>query len=234
MDGSLGRIIYIDANGNDGEYWLDSIYEEALKIRENYCSNVYSAALALKASSPKTSNSQNHSIEDKKQQMRNASPGTKVASPPVMNSPSNHFSSPDEEPTLQKEEALENQLPAKTAPKMVDACVGTEDLPKSKVPEKNIPKPKDAPKPVTQESDQAEIESGSTDALSAFVIFFFGTIFSIFWFAISIPFRIMKWTGLVSIFCVCISMLWLYLADDNGAMNLGAGIDYHLNSPGVR
>ena len=47
MDGALGKVIFIDSEGNDGEYWLDPIYEEALKIRESYCSNVFSAALAL-------------------------------------------------------------------------------------------------------------------------------------------------------------------------------------------
>jgi hypothetical protein len=67
MEGTLGKVIYIDSEGNDGEYWLDTIYEEALKIRESYCSNVFSAALALKATEPA---SKEISIEQQQQQQK--------------------------------------------------------------------------------------------------------------------------------------------------------------------
>ncbi|EJK51957.1 hypothetical protein THAOC_28821, partial [Thalassiosira oceanica] len=48
MDRALGRVTYIDVEGNERDYWLDSIYEEALATRESYCTSLVSAAFALK------------------------------------------------------------------------------------------------------------------------------------------------------------------------------------------
>ncbi|KAK1747108.1 hypothetical protein QTG54_002452 [Skeletonema marinoi] len=48
MDRALGRVSYIDEEGNEREYWLDSIYEEALTTRESYCTSMISAAFTLK------------------------------------------------------------------------------------------------------------------------------------------------------------------------------------------
>jgi hypothetical protein len=211
MEGSLGRFLYIDANGNDGEYWLDSIYEEALKIRENYCSNVFSAASALNAASPKAKESpqktSNHQVPIYHEPLKPVEP----------NSTANNNI---HKPKLQT----------------MDACVGTSDdfpLPQVQAQEKKLPKSKPSKQPAEKVDAQIEEESGSTDALSAFVIFFFGTIFSIIWFTCCIPFKLMKWSIIGSLLYGFISITWLYFADDNGAMSYGAGIDYNLNPPGV-
>ena len=135
-------------------------------------------------------------------------------------------------------------VPTKQEVVGVDACVGTSDDPAFFKPEKTagegaaaVPPPKvesKKMKAVPKEQPPVDMEeSGSTDVLSAFIIFFFGTIFSIFWFIISIPFRLMKWTFFASLICGLISLTWLYFADDNGAMSLGAGIDYQFNPTGV-
>ena len=48
MDRALGKVTYIDVEGNEREYWLDSIYEEALTTKGSYCMSMTSAAFALK------------------------------------------------------------------------------------------------------------------------------------------------------------------------------------------
>lgn len=199
MDGSLGKIIYIDVYGNDGEYWLDSIYEEVLKIRENFCSNVFSAALALKVSSPEPNN--NGFFQH----------GSTNHNPP--------------------------QQPPMPTTETVDACVGTaDDFPQHQEP----PKMQTGAAPPKQHSAQkldpkaVEEDLGSADALSTFIMFFGGTITSIIWYFLLLPIRVMKFTVFVSLVFWLISMIWLYFADDNGALALGAGIDYHLNPPGIR
>merc|ERR1712037_80482 len=41
------RILYIDKEGNDGEYTLNDVYEEAWLVREAYCTSVLNAARSL-------------------------------------------------------------------------------------------------------------------------------------------------------------------------------------------
>lgn len=228
MGDSLGKIIYIDANGNDGEYWLDSVYEEALRIRENYCSNVFSAALALKASSRgklENQTSQNGHFIQTQQPLR------QQQSQQMVNGHSQHTNHLPPQP--QPPQGLRNNT---VKPKTVDACVGTSDhFPNYQEPIKkqaNV-KPSQDQHVKRVDTKQDDTEAGSTDALSAFVILFFGTFFGIFWFFFCIPFKLMKWSLMTSICISLLSIMWLYIADDNGAANMGAGIDFHLNSPGV-
>ena len=230
MDGSLGKIIYIDVYGNDGEYWLDSVYEEALKIRENYCSNVFSAALALKASSYEKQESE---ASQNGRTNRSQQPLWQQQSPQMINGHSQHTQHlPPQPQPLQGS----RDKTTKETPKTIDACVGTsDDFPhyQEQMKKQTNVKPSNDQSTKKVDSKQADTESGSTDALSAFLIFFFGTCFRIFWYFFCIPFKLMKWTLMTSI-CFCfVSMLWLYIADDNGAAKLGAGIDFQLNSPGV-
>ena len=44
MDRALGKVTYIDVDGNEKDYWLDSIYEAALTTRESYCMSLISAS----------------------------------------------------------------------------------------------------------------------------------------------------------------------------------------------
>ncbi|KAL7468014.1 hypothetical protein ACHAXS_008242, partial [Conticribra weissflogii] len=76
MDRSLGCVAYIDGEGNDCEYWLDDIYEDAIKVRESYCVAVSAAATALKDNSklfpPPAANQQHLHYHP---QMHSSSPG---------------------------------------------------------------------------------------------------------------------------------------------------------------
>jgi len=208
MDGALGKVIFIDSEGNDGEYWLDPIYEEALKIRESYCSNVFSAALAL-ASAPEpiaapmaspTANGIGHGI------------GHAVDNAP---------------PTM--------MMPPAPAPVVVDASasVNKDDLvqdPKIKqnadqgqsAPQKQAPKEMEKPKK-QQEKEQPQLDdNGSTDILSFFFIWFFSTIFKIVWFILMIPVRVVKCTLTIGIVVSIAHLLWLYFADNRDAIDMGA------------
>jgi hypothetical protein len=124
---------------------------------------------------------------------------------------------------LQREVAELRIEKEKTAA-MADACVGTkvDDFPQGEMQQQREAKP-----------PKQEIETSSTDALSSFILFFSRSLIGVFWFFITIPFKMMKWTVLSSMFVSLLSMMWLYIADDNGATALGAGIDFHLNSPQV-
>ena len=103
----LGRVMYIDSQGNDGEYWLDSVYEEALKIREVYCKSVFSAAVALKTTSTN---------------------GTKSSGYSNMNLP--HVLTPEKVANSTSKEPSPDGESSKATmkPQMIDVCVGTDDL----------------------------------------------------------------------------------------------------------
>jgi len=219
MDGSLGKIMYIDVNGNDGEYWLDSIYEEALKIRENYCSNVFSAALALKATSPPKQEIPNHlkNTEEKKIPMKAEDTRLEFKVPSA---------SHQDKHTEPKPDCSENDNVV--APK--DKLEGKKEM-KIEAPTHVAPTPQK--EQVQKQLPPEEFDSGSTDVLSTFILFFFGSIFSIFCYTICIPFKLMKLAIWASLLYALLSVAWVYFADDNGALALGAGIDFRFNVPGI-
>lgn len=225
LEGSLGKIVFIDAEGNDGEYWLDPVYEEALKIRETYCSNVFSAALALKASSPESASSP---LE--------YSNGFAQSQPAFVPSVARN--------PLSGESSVSNKLPVER----VDACVGTEDLPQPKTVPVEKPKsrsinfnldstmPQEKPKPSAAKPQKKEPvqnmqegDFGSTDVLSSFILYFFSTIFSIIWFFIMIPVRVTRFALTTMLIMFIVQMIWMYMIDIRTAMEMGALIDKQYN-----
>ena len=216
MDGSIGKVIYIDTEGNDGEYWLDPIYEEALKIRESYCSNVFSAALALRA--------------------------TETSASPMGGQQMNGFSAPMNTPPMSSPMSASTD-PSPIKPSTSNIGVDTHDLPKgqsatkpvvdgkSKSPEKKAAA-KSTAKPQPKEASQPEPQdNGSTDILSYFFISFFSFIFSIIWFFLMIPVRVVKVTLKIGIFLTLFHLGWMYFADNQEAQTLGAiiGDKYNIN-----
>lgn len=230
LEDSLGKIVFVDSEGNDGEYWLDPVYEEALKIRETYCSNVFSAALALKASSPQMPSGTGMGA------------GTAIGPTPVPAKNLNGF-------------APQQRGPAMSAPPMMqppgaqnqDARVETEkEKPKSRsinfnedafkeqeqeqaAPPTVEQKPKQKSKQKKQQPEQEQQDSGATDVLSLFFLYFFSTIFSFIWFAFMIPVRVTKWTFFTLLILGISNMLWLYFADNRLAVDMGAMIDRNYN-----
>lgn len=214
----LGRVMYIDSEGNDGEYWLDSVYEEALKIREVYCKSVFSAAVALKTTS--TNGSQ--------------SPGYSKMTVPHVLTPEKVSKSKSKEPSPDGKISEDTMKP-----EMIDVCVGTDDL---QLDDADSLKKKTSPPtgraPVDEKRDKSESfhegneDSGSTDVLSSFIIFFFSSIFNLAWFVlIRMPLRFVLHGLKMVIFSVILYISWLYMANDNGAHTMGAGVKFSLMNP---
>jgi len=218
MEGTLGKVIFIDSEGNDGEYWLDTIYEEALKIRESYCSNVFSAALALKAAEPA---SKEFSSVEQQQHEQQRQP------PPPMFAHMNNMSVASPPQVMSK-------------PIMVDECVGTEDLlpvasasataaTSASVTAKKAPPNKPKKNEVQCESQSSHQGYGSTSILSFFIVSVFSIIFNILWFILMIPVRVTQITFTICIMMAIVNVLWLYLADNKIAIDMGAMIDKQYN-----
>lgn len=185
MDGSLGKILYIDTEGNDGEYWLDPVYEEALSIRESYCSNVFSAALALEAASPKTGSSPLQTNQNSFHTFETVSQQPHVIKPPTTDACVG---------TEDLQVPLATSLPIQTEIKQAPVKKGLEE------------------KKPDMESFEKQ-SSGSTDVLSSFIIFFFSSIFSLVWFLLMIPVRISKLSITLMIGIAIYQIAWTLLAD---------------------
>lgn len=218
MEGTLGKVIFIDSEGNDGEYWLDTIYEEALKIRESYCSNVFSAALALKAAEP--ASKEFSSVEQQQHEQQRQPP------PPM-------FAHMNNMPVASPPQVM-------SKPIMVDECVGTEDLlpvptatatatTSASVTAKKAPPNKPQKNEVQFESQSSHQGYGSTSILSNFIVSVFSIIFNILWFILMIPVRVTQITFTICIMIAIVNMLWLYLADNKIAIDMGAMIDKQYN-----
>lgn len=82
-------------------------------------------------------------------------------------------------------------------------------------------------------SPPMDIEDG-TDIVS-FVLMSFASV--LIWLAktlfVTVPFRIFSFTFLSSIAFIILSLVWLQLADDHGAVSMGAGFDSMFNRPGI-
>lgn len=128
----------------------------------------------------------------------------------------------------------ENPIPSpqketEQPPKKIETCdkaVATEEL---KIEEKKDdgvkPAKKSAPPPAPEES---------TDLLGVVFQTFFSTIFGMIWFVfVTIPIRILTTTFVMSFAIVLLSLIWLYLVDDNGATEIGAPIRMYSNRPGI-
>jgi len=104
-----------------------------------------------------------------------------------------------------------------------DACVGTEEI-SFPAQAGSDPKPaKKPPAPVEFEGDG----SGSTDALSMMLGFVFETVFGIIYFLlIGLPVRVIKYSIIFIVLYVTLATTWLYFADDNGAMDFGAMVNF--------
>ena len=87
----------------------------------------------------------------------------------------------------------------------------------------------DAPKQTPPEEEYEPSDS----ALTHMVITLFSLLFSMIWFSVKIPFRIGSMIFTFWVLTVTLRVLWLFLADDNGAWEMGAGVEYEYNMPGI-
>jgi hypothetical protein len=79
-----------------------------------------------------------------------------------------------------------------------------------------------------------EDEEGASDVLSTVLGFLFVTIFQFVYFlVVKLPFRIAVTTVLASIIGAVLSIVWFYVANDNGAGEMGANLGYGFNRAGI-
>jgi hypothetical protein len=138
-------------------------------------------------------------------------------------------------PELVSEQPPPTSEPAQVKPvpkvETSEICVGTEDLPfpaaAKAAPSDGASKPKSPSKPPPPAEDV-------TDVLSVFFSMFFGSIFWVIWtIFVSIPLRIISTTFYMLIGVMILSVVQVYLADDNGAAAMGAVVTSMYNRPGI-
>jgi len=78
-----------------------------------------------------------------------------------------------------------------------------------------------------------EVYEPADSALPILVVTILSMLFSLIWFFVKIPFRIGSTLFSLWVFVVALRVLWLLLADDNGAWEMGAGVDFEYNMPGI-
>jgi len=235
MDRALGRVSYIDEEGNEREYWLDSIYEEALTTRESYCTSMISAAFTLKevrgplAQKREQSASWNQRMQSQPMPMQSFAPpkstldgSVKMSRPPLnqQHVPQSNANVPQNQ--SQRSEPLSKvEMPTNPAKKVP---VTSESASKASS-SKEETKQKQSPPPEEYEP--------SDSALTVMVVALFSFFFKLSWLVIKTPFRIASMILTFWIMLIAVRVLCLFLADDNGAWDIGAGVEYEYNMPGI-
>jgi len=267
MDRALGKVTYIDVEGNEREYWLDSIYEEALTTRESYCMSMISAAFALKevtgsmsgaaqsfqnvGGANNTNTMQQPPSQNNFSSNNNDVPMQHEQQPPPMQSfqPSNqmmqdgirHNLTPPMNEGNIAQQSMQTRMPNNPQPDSSKSGEPTA-LPKesSQQPSSKGKQSQSQPQPdekqatanKTMPPKEEEYEPADS-ALPFMVISLFSLLFSFLWFFVKIPFKIGSSLFTFWVLVVALRLVWLFFADDNGAWEMGAGVDYEYNMPGI-
>ncbi|KAL9180491.1 hypothetical protein ACHAXT_010944 [Thalassiosira profunda] len=272
---ALGRVAYIDAEGNERDYWLDSIYEEALTTRESYCTSMLSAAFALRevtgggslaalpvagggaGARPPVAFAPAHRVpRTVPPPSPMVPPGAAVGPPlgqgagPAMPPGDEGQRRPPLRPAVQPytvsqfpADEREMQPPAPEMPAV--QTVPPEAAPKQPSTEEvkpgaalreeskpQTPQPQLDTKPQTKQPAEEEFEPADS-ALPFLVVSLFSLLFSLMWFVVKIPFRIGSALFTVWVTVAALRIVWLCFADDHGAYDMGAGIDWEFNAAGI-
>lgn len=277
MDRALGKVTYIDVEGNEREYWLDSIYEEALTTRESYCMSMISAAFALKEvtgsmSGGRTSfqnvggaNNTHVMQQPPMQQLNTASPLEFMQSSSQNNGSANnkdgsmqHDQQPPPMQTFQpSNQMMQDGNNNNMTPPMNEGNIAQQSMPTSmpnaqpeyrdpsQQPAAQYQQPPSKEKQSQPQSDTKQATAKKTmppkeeeyepadSALPHMVIYLFSLLFSFLWFFIKIPFTIGSTIFTFWVVVVALRLFWLFFADDNGAWEMGAGVEYEYNMPGI-
>lgn len=250
MDKPLGSVMFIDGQANEGEYWLDEIYEEAMSTRDTYCSSLLATASALKSTLQASPVPSNFMLAHS-----DISPGAPLSSPMQHLSPMQYASLPPHSfptqqhnsqlttpPVVLKESVGETatlQSPVEVVQPQDPTLQPTPELSKVKVesiPALPVERKSEGSAKIDEKMAQPPEEAdAASDILSNLLGFFFLCIFQVCYFClVKLPIRITVATTVASVVGAILSILWLFLANDNGAGELGANLGYGFNRPGIQ
>lgn len=108
-----------------------------------------------------------------------------------------------------------------------------------KAPVKESSPPEQGKRPASekrqkQAKEQSEEFESADSALPLMIVSLFSMFFSIVWFVFfKLPYRVCSTILTFCVVLMSLRILWLLLADDNGAWDMGAGVDYGYNAPGI-
>lgn len=207
-----------------------------MSIRESYCTSIRSAACALKYASD---NGENKAFASQHIPQNNQSVPA-MSQPPAMPMYHNDNSldratmqAPDLDPTLCSgvREPKHNQIPPKQTVQQQQPVVQGHQ-PTKVAPEKTQKPPSASTEKKNKE--QPEEYEAADSALPLMIMSLFSVFFSIVWFVFfKLPYRVCSTVLTLCFVLMVLRILWYVLADDNGAWEMGAGVDFEYNSPGI-
>ena len=149
------------------------------------------------------------------------------AQPPAMGDMPSLSNQHDAPPLMNEGGSVAGQSPmAAQQPPVV------EKQPPSSDPKQQEQSPATSASPKKKVQPEEEYESADS-ALPHMIMSLFTLLLSIITFVIKIPFRIGSTIFTFWIMIVVLRILWLLLADDGGAFEIGAGVHYEYNMPGI-
>ena len=217
----------------------DSIYEEALSTREAYCTSLISSAFTLKQMRLEQPSKQkkeqpamwNQTMQSQPEPMQAFKPpnpttiesNVKMSYPPMQQQPvpQSNANNALQTQAQRVEPVSKVEIPVKPTKSEAPKSDSTTNAKSAKIDTKQ------------KQSPQPEEYEPSDSALTVMVVALFSVFFKLSWFVIKAPFRIVSKILTFWIVLIALRVLSLYLADDNGAWDIGAGVEYEYNMPGI-
>ena len=216
----------------------DEIYEEALTTRESYCTSMISAAFTLKevrgplAQKREQPASWNQTMQSQPTQMQSFAPPKStlngsvnmMSHPPLnqQNVPQSNVNVPPQNRSQMSEPTTKVEMPTNPVKK---EPLTSETTSKASSTKEESKQQKQSPPPEEYEP--------SDSALTVMVVALFSLFFKLSWLVIKTPFRIASMILTFWIMLIAVRVLCLFFADDNGAWDVGAGVEYEYNMPGI-
>ena len=224
-----------------------------MSIRESYCTSIRSAACALKYAADNGENRAFVSSHDIPQNNPSAPP---MSQPPAM--PMYHNDNSLNRSAMQGPDLGHPSIPNQFTHQNPNPTPSSSGVPEPKhnqiPPEHNIrqqqpvkqgnqsvkqtaEKTQKSPPASTEKKknkEQPEEFEAADSALPLMIMSLFSIFFSIVWFVFfKLPYRLCSTVLTFCFVLMFLRLLWYLLADDNGAWEMGAGVDFEYNSPGI-
>jgi hypothetical protein len=189
-DRPLGNVMYIDEQANECEYSLDSIFEEALLVRQHYCSTMTSMAISLEQRPP-------------------AAPVERTQPPKKQQQP---IGIPE---SVQFTDTTSGAEDKSSPPPPVAETNKTVQVAASPADKSALPSPSSGRHDDPASTTGSSSSSGSADVLIVFIGMLFSTFAGFVYFLfIGLPLRVIQNTFITFAVYSIISMLYMFAAQD--------------------